>query len=66
MRIAETPTAYAVLPAARRSHPRVEPVTAVPSLPRHRRTRDDRTRTAKQQLFPHSLPPRGWLVDIYV
>jgi len=66
MRIADTPTVYAALPAARKSYPRVERTAPVPALPRHRRTGEDRASLAGTPGIRHRLPPRGWLVDIYV
>lgn len=68
MRIADDPPFHAPVPAGRRPLPvvRVEPVETLPALPRHRSLTIDRKGRERSRYEPGNLPPRGWLIDIFV
>lgn len=68
MRIVDHTPAYTPIPSNRAPRPyaRVERIAAIPALPRHQRPGTDRGQYARTSPHGRSLPPRGWLIDIYV
>jgi hypothetical protein len=68
MRIVDHTPAYTPVPSSRAPRPyaRVERIAAIPALPWHQRAGTDRGQYAGKAPHGLSLPPRGWLIDIYV
>ncbi len=68
MRIVDHTPAYTPIPSNRAPRPyaRVERAATLPALPRQRRLTVDRMGRERSRFESGNIPPRGWLIDIYV